>query len=74
MSRAIGVGDVYLETKTGCKLELKHVQYIWLNLIYAVRVNNDGHNNYFGDGKWMLIGGLIALVEERRSVDSLQVG
>ena len=59
-SKIIGIGNIYLETNLGCRLLLKdvrHVPDIRLNLISTGMLDDDGYNNYFGEGKWKLTKG-----------------
>ena len=60
IAKVVGIGDVCLETTMGMKLLLKDVRYapdVRLNLVSVSRLDDDGYNNYFGDGKWKLTKG-----------------
>ena len=53
-SKIVGMGDIHLETNTGCKLVLKEVRHVpdmRLNLISTGKLDDDGYTNYFGEGK-----------------------
>ena len=57
IAKVIGIGDVCLETTMGMKLLLKDVRYapdVCLNLVSVSRLDDDGYNNYFGDGSGSL--------------------
>ena len=53
----VGIGDICVETNTGCTLALKNVRHVLdmrLNLISTHILDKEGYGNYFGDGKWRL--------------------
>ena len=57
MASVVGIGDIWLETNTRCKLLLKYVRYvpdICLHLISTSTLDEEGYYNFFGDGKWKL--------------------
>jgi len=57
-SKIIGMGDIFLEFDVGRKITLKdvrHVPDIRLNLISTGKLDGEGYDNYFGEGKWKLI-------------------
>ncbi|KAF7121453.1 hypothetical protein RHSIM_Rhsim13G0116100 [Rhododendron simsii] len=70
VSKIVGMGDVCLETNTGCKLLLKdvrHVPDIRLNLISAGKLDDEGYKNQFGDGKWKLSKGSLVVARGKKS-------
>ncbi|KAF7129225.1 hypothetical protein RHSIM_Rhsim10G0050800 [Rhododendron simsii] len=70
VSKIVGMGDVCLETNTGCKLLLKdvrHVPNIRLNLISAGKLDDEGYKNQFGDGKWKLSKGSLVVARGKKS-------
>lgn len=65
----MGIGDVQLETNTRCTLVLKkvrHVPDIRLNLITIRKLDDEGHFNYFGDGKRKLFKGSLIVARDKR--------
>ena len=57
IARVVGIGDIWLETNTGCKLLLKDVRHMHdmrLHLISIGTFDEEGYHNYFGDGKLKL--------------------
>lgn len=57
VSEVAGIGDVCLKTQMGTTLLLKDVRYapdVRLNLISVHRLDDEGYENYFGDGRWKL--------------------
>ena len=57
IASVVGIGDIWLETNTGCKLLLKDVRHVpdmRLHLISTGTLDEEGYHNYFGDGKWKL--------------------
>ena len=64
MSKIVGMGDICLETNIGCKLllrDVRHVPDIRLNLIFAGKLDDEGYNNNFSDGKWKLSKGSLVV-------------
>ena len=56
-AKAIGMGDVHLETSNGTVLILKNVKHIpniRMNLISTGKLNDEGFNNTFCDSQWKL--------------------
>ena len=52
--RIVGMGDICLKTNIGCKLLLRYVRHvpdIRFNLISAGKLDDEGYNNNFSDGK-----------------------
>ncbi|MCI37404.1 retrovirus-related pol polyprotein from transposon, partial [Trifolium medium] len=71
IANIVGIGDVCIQTNSGCALTLKdvrHVPDLRLNLISVHALDLDGFNNNFGDGKWKLTKG--SLMVARGSVYS----
>ncbi|CAJ2642239.1 unnamed protein product [Trifolium pratense] len=51
--KIVGMGDVWVETSIGCKLQLKNVRHvpdIRLNLISIKTLDIEGYHTYFGGG------------------------
>ena len=70
LSKIIGMGNICLETNLGCKLLLKdvrHVPDIRLNLISIGRLDDEGYNNHFGDGKWKLTKGSLVMAKGKKT-------
>ena len=70
LSKIIGIGNICLETNLGCKLLLKdvrHVPNIRLNLISTGRLDDEGYNNHFGDGKWKLTKGSLVMAKGKKT-------
>ena len=73
VSKIVGMGDIRLETNIGCKLllrDVRHVPDIRLNLISAGKLDDEGYNNNFSDGKWKLSKGSL-VVEKGKKTCSL---
>ena len=63
-SKIIGMGDVSLETNTGCELLLKNVRYVSdmrLNLISVGKLDDEGYESYFGRQIWKLTKGSLVM-------------
>ena len=74
--KIIGMGDVWVETGIGCKLQLKnvrHVPNIRLNLISVKALDIEGYHTYFGGGGICKIT-KGSLVVERSKVSLLSIG
>ena len=57
MTEAVGIGDVVLVSNTGCKLvlrDVRHVPDIRLNIISVGKLDDEGYENYYGEGRWKL--------------------
>ena len=57
MTEAVGIGDVVLVSDTGSKLilrDVRHVPDIPLNIISTSKLDDEGYENYFGEGRWKL--------------------
>ena len=69
-SKIIGMGDVYLETNTGCELLLKnvrHVSDIRLNLISIGKLDDKGYESYFGRQRWKLTKGSLVMARGKKT-------
>jgi hypothetical protein len=56
----VGIGDICVESNTGCALTLKNVQHvpnIRLNLIFIHALDEECYENYLGNGKQKLVKG-----------------
>ena len=50
----VGIGDICVESNTGCALTLKNVQHvpnIRLNLIFIHALDKECYENHLGNGK-----------------------
>ena len=73
--KAIGMGDVHLETESGSTLILKgvkHIPDIRMNLISTGKLDDEGYCNTFCDGKWKLTKGSL-IVARGQKCSSLYV-
>ncbi|RDX84970.1 hypothetical protein CR513_33901, partial [Mucuna pruriens] len=65
-SNIVGIGDVVIQTETGCQLTLKevrHVPDIRLNLISVNALDEQGYNSHFGSKKWKLTKGAMIVAK-----------
>ncbi|KAF7129820.1 hypothetical protein RHSIM_Rhsim10G0014000 [Rhododendron simsii] len=70
LSKIVGMGNICLETNIGCKLVLKdvrHVPDIRLNLISTGKLDDEGYNNHFGNGKWKLTKGSLVVAKGNKT-------
>ena len=70
VSKIVGMGDICLETNIGCKLflrDVRHVPDIRLNIIYAGKLDDEGYNNNFSDGKWNLSKGSLVVANGKKT-------
>ncbi|VFR02614.1 unnamed protein product [Cuscuta campestris] len=68
-SKIIGMGDVCLETSTGCRLvlrDVRHVPDIRLSLISAGLLDDEGYANKFCDGRWKLSRGSLIMARGKK--------
>ncbi|CAA0840499.1 Unknown protein [Striga hermonthica] len=75
IAKAVGMGDVHLETENGNTLVLKgvkHVPNIRMNLISTSKLDDEGFCNTFRDGKWKLTKGSL-IVARGQKYSSLYV-
>jgi hypothetical protein len=57
MANVVGIGDIWLETNTRCKLLLKDVRHMPNMRLYLISIgtlDEEGYHSYFGDCKWKL--------------------
>ncbi|KAG8376743.1 hypothetical protein BUALT_Bualt09G0095500 [Buddleja alternifolia] len=57
VTEVIGMGNINLETDTGCRLilrDIRHISDIRLNIISTGKLDDDGYVSNFGEGKWKL--------------------
>ena len=69
-SKIIGMGDVSLETNTGCELLLKnmrHVSDMRLNLISVGKLDDEGYESYFGRQRWKLTKGSLVMARGKKT-------
>ena len=68
--KIMGIGDIYMNTDTGCRLCLKnvrHVPEIRLNLISTGTLDDEGYHSYFGKGKWKLTKGSLVVTRGNKN-------
>ncbi|TXG70578.1 hypothetical protein EZV62_005513 [Acer yangbiense] len=69
VAKAVGMGDVCLETNNGMMLLLKNVKHIpdiRLNLISAGKLDDEGFCNTFSDGHWKLTKGSMIVARGKK--------
>lgn len=69
LAKAIGIGDVCLETNNGTMLVLKNVKHIpdiRLNLISTGKLDDEGFCNIFSDGQWKLTKGSMIVARGKK--------
>ena len=69
VAKAVGMGDVCLETNNGTMLLLKNVKHIpdiRLNLISAGKLDDEGFCNTFSDGHWKLTKGSMIVARGKK--------
>ena len=57
MTEAIGIGDVVLVSNSGSKLvlrDVRHVPDIPLSINSTGKLDDEGYESYFGEGRWKL--------------------
>ena len=65
-SKIAGIGDICIETNTGCSMTLKdvrHVPDLRLNLISGMALDKQGYVNTFGGGMWKLTTGSLVVAK-----------
>ncbi|RVW19193.1 Retrovirus-related Pol polyprotein from transposon TNT 1-94 [Vitis vinifera] len=70
LAKAIGMGDVRLETSNGTMLTLKNVKHIpdiRMNLISTRKLDDEGLCNTFRDSQWKLTRGSMVITKENKS-------
>ncbi|VFQ73259.1 unnamed protein product [Cuscuta campestris] len=63
------MGDVCLDTSTGCRLvlrDVRHVPDIRLSLISAGLLDDEGYANKFCDGRWKLSRGSLIMARGKK--------
>ena len=69
-AKAIGMGDVRLETSNGTMLTLKNVKHIpdiRMNLISTGKLDDEGFCNTFRDSQWKLTRGSMVIAKGKKS-------
>ncbi|KAJ4728518.1 Retrovirus-related Pol polyprotein from transposon TNT 1-94 [Melia azedarach] len=69
LAKAIGMGDVRLETNNGTMLLLKNVKHIpdiRLNLISAGKLDDEGFSSNFSSGQWKLSKGSMTVARGKK--------
>ena len=70
----IGMGDMWLETNMGCKLQLKNVRHapdMRFNLISVKALDQEGYCTSFGSGKCKITKGALIVAREDNSLTTL---
>ncbi|KAG8368575.1 hypothetical protein BUALT_Bualt15G0059800 [Buddleja alternifolia] len=73
VTEVIGMGNINLETDTGCRLilrDVRHIPDIWLNIISTGKLDDDGYVSNFGEGKWKLTKG--SRITAKAQIDDVQ--
>ena len=68
--RIVGIGDVCLETSTGCNLVLRDVQHVpkvRLNLISAGRLDDEGYTDSIRNGVMKFCKGSLIVARARKT-------
>ncbi|KAK4428828.1 Retrovirus-related Pol polyprotein from transposon TNT 1-94 [Sesamum alatum] len=74
MCQIVGQGDIILSSNVGCQLILKDVRHVpdmRLNLVSVGRLDDDGFESHYSNGKWKLTKG--NLVVARRIKEGLLI-
>lgn len=75
-SKIVGIGDICLETNTGCILTLhnvRHVSDIRLNFISGSRLDEKGYSSHFANLKWKLSKGSLIVAHGKNNQHALYV-
>ncbi|KAG8372283.1 hypothetical protein BUALT_Bualt12G0050200 [Buddleja alternifolia] len=68
--QVIGMGNINLETDTGCRLilrDVRHILYIRLNIISSGKLDDDGYVSNLGEGKWKLTKGSLITAKGKKN-------
>ncbi|KAG8379344.1 hypothetical protein BUALT_Bualt07G0078600 [Buddleja alternifolia] len=69
VTEVIGMGNINLETDTGCRLilrDVRHIPDIRLNIISTGKLDDDGYVSNFGEGKWKLTKGSLITAKGKK--------
>ncbi|KAG8364646.1 hypothetical protein BUALT_Bualt18G0019000 [Buddleja alternifolia] len=69
VTEVIGMGNINLETNTGCRLilrDVRHIPDIRLNIISTGKLDDDGYVSNFGEGKWKLTKGSLITAKGKK--------
>ncbi|KAG8387811.1 hypothetical protein BUALT_Bualt02G0059900 [Buddleja alternifolia] len=69
VTEVIGMGNINLETDTGCRLilrDVRHIPDIRLNIISTGKLDDDGYVSNFGEGKWKLTKGSLITAKSKK--------
>ncbi|KAG8367804.1 hypothetical protein BUALT_Bualt16G0110800 [Buddleja alternifolia] len=69
VTEVIGMGNINLETDTGCRLilrDVRHIPDIRLNIISTGKLDDDGYVSHFGEGKWKLTKGSLITAKGKK--------
>ncbi|KAG8383556.1 hypothetical protein BUALT_Bualt04G0025900 [Buddleja alternifolia] len=69
VTEVIGMGNINLETNTGCRLilrDVRHIPDIRLNIISTGKLDDDGYVSHFGEGKWKLTKGSLITAKGKK--------
>lgn len=70
VTKVVGMGNIILETDTGCRLTLRdvrHIPDIRLNIISTGKLDDDGYVSSFGEGKWKLTKGSLISAKGKKT-------
>ena len=69
LAKAVGLGDVCLETSNGSMLVLKNVKHIpdiRVNIVSVGKLDDEGYCNIFSDGQWKLKKGAMVMARGKK--------
>ncbi|KAG8370027.1 hypothetical protein BUALT_Bualt14G0075000 [Buddleja alternifolia] len=69
VTEVICMGNINLETDTGCRLilrDVRHIPDIRLNIISTGQLDDDGYVSNFGEGKWKLTKGSLITTKGKK--------
>ncbi|KAG8362914.1 hypothetical protein BUALT_BualtUnG0024500 [Buddleja alternifolia] len=69
VTEVIGMGNINLETDTGCRLilrDVRHIPDIRLNIISTGKLDDDGYVSNFGEVKWKLTKGSLITAKGKK--------
>ncbi|KAG8369441.1 hypothetical protein BUALT_Bualt14G0014000 [Buddleja alternifolia] len=69
VTEVIGMGNINLETDTGCRLilrDVRHIPDIRHNIISTGKLDDDGYVSNFGEGKWKLTKGSLITAKGKK--------
>ncbi|KAK6929648.1 hypothetical protein RJ641_003742 [Dillenia turbinata] len=66
MSQIVGIGDIIVETSTGCTLTLRdarHIPYMRMNLLSINVFEKEGYESQQKNAQWKLLKGTLLVVK-----------